>query len=573
MRYMHATLIRETINLLSTWQAAVLYGGVPFISRTISHACPIRAPGDSVLNTFFQAPGSGEEKKRRLQERIAAERAGNKDPGQYLLTVEQMIENDYPIPSYLADVFKNPDGWIETPQAATDVVSGSQTVYGIDCEMCLTQEGRALTRVCVIDFTTNKVIYDELVKPPSPITDYLTRFSGKTAAALQPITTTLAEVQAHLGTVVTPSTILLGHSLESDLRALQLAHPHCIDTALIFHHPRGWLFKPGLVWLVRKWLGRTIQDRGPSGHDPEGDARACVDLLKVKIKNGPGYGEFRTDYEPILARIACSHSRHHGPNGEGARTAIVDHGNPGAWHGTSASAPATTVPCTNDTEVVDGVLGVLDAHEFVFARLMGLADALGWVTPKAVADGLKTENPENPSSAAEKANDTGTPQPAPAPDGNVLFSAVTKLNDHLTTLHAALPARTAFILMSGHSDPRTMSALAARRAEYQASQNQSGSVGGVGGSASAVRWSSADERALTPITAHAAKHCKRHTTLSRHAPCTQPPGAAPSPLSANLSLSTIFGTKEGGAALGAFLAETQACLRPRRRDPPPEDHG
>ena len=44
------------------------------------------------------------------------------------------------------------------------------------------------------------------------------------------------------------------------------------------------------------------------------------------------------------------------------------------------------------------------------------------------------------------------------------------------------------------------------------------------------------------------------------------------PLSASLSLSTIFGTK-GGAALGAFLAETQACLRPRRRDPPPEDYG
>jgi RNA exonuclease 1 len=34
------------------------------------------------------------------------------------------------------------------------------------------------------------------------------------------------------------------------------------------------------------WLSRTIQDRGPGGHDPEEDARACVDLLKAKIKNG-----------------------------------------------------------------------------------------------------------------------------------------------------------------------------------------------------------------------------------------------------------------------------------------------
>ena len=87
--------------------------------------------------------------------------------------------------------------------------------------------------------------------------------------------------------------------------------------------------------------------------------------------------EFRTDYEPILARIARSYLRRHGPNSEGARMAIVDHGNPGAWHGTSASAPAMTAPCMNDAEALDGMLGALDAHEFVFARLMVLADALG----------------------------------------------------------------------------------------------------------------------------------------------------------------------------------------------------
>ena len=203
-------------------------------------------------------------------------------------------------------------------------------------------------------------------------------FSGITAEALESITTTLADVQAHLRTLITPSTILVGHSLESDLRALQLSHPRCIDTALIFHHPRGRPLKPGLAWLTRKWLGRTIQDRGPGGHDPEEDARACVDLLKAKIKNGPGYGEFKTDYEPILARIARSQS--HSPSrgaGTGARTAIVDHGNPGAWHGTSAASPATTVPCTTDAEVLEGVLGALDSHEFIFARLMALADALG----------------------------------------------------------------------------------------------------------------------------------------------------------------------------------------------------
>lgn len=49
--------------------------GVPFISKTFSHACPTHAPGDqtrmhSVMGAFFQSPVSGEEKKRRILERV-----------------------------------------------------------------------------------------------------------------------------------------------------------------------------------------------------------------------------------------------------------------------------------------------------------------------------------------------------------------------------------------------------------------------------------------------------------------------------------------------------------------------
>jgi RNA exonuclease 1 len=90
----------------------------------------------------------------------------------------------------------------------------------------------------------------------------------------------------------------------------------------------------------------------------------------------------------------------------------------------------------------------------------------------------------------------------PSPNGNnTLFAAVTNLNAHLTALHAALSPRTALLLFSGHSDPRSMSTLSARRAEYQASQkrphgnqNSPGAAMGTGGGA--VRWSTADVRAL-----------------------------------------------------------------------------
>lgn len=53
-----------------------------------------------------------------------------------------MIENDYPIPSYMADIFEKPPGWLETPEPTTldakDKGNVKQKIYAMDCEMvCL----------------------------------------------------------------------------------------------------------------------------------------------------------------------------------------------------------------------------------------------------------------------------------------------------------------------------------------------------------------------------------------------------------------------------------------------------
>jgi RNA exonuclease 1 len=44
-----------------------------------------------------------------------------------------------------------------------------------DLLQCLTEDGKELTRVCLIDFNSGIVVYDQLVKPSKPILDYLTR--------------------------------------------------------------------------------------------------------------------------------------------------------------------------------------------------------------------------------------------------------------------------------------------------------------------------------------------------------------------------------------------------------------
>lgn len=67
---------------------------------------------------------------------VLAECVIKNDPTRYLLTLEQMIENDYPIPSYMADVFEKPPEWVETPEPkATEYSLGHPRVYAIDCEM------------------------------------------------------------------------------------------------------------------------------------------------------------------------------------------------------------------------------------------------------------------------------------------------------------------------------------------------------------------------------------------------------------------------------------------------------
>jgi RNA exonuclease 1 len=56
-----------------------------------------------------------------------------------MLSLEQMVENDYPIPSYMADLFQKPPGWVETPESPKESLLSSShqkaKVYAIDCEM------------------------------------------------------------------------------------------------------------------------------------------------------------------------------------------------------------------------------------------------------------------------------------------------------------------------------------------------------------------------------------------------------------------------------------------------------
>ncbi|EHB04608.1 RNA exonuclease 1-like protein [Heterocephalus glaber] len=176
---------------------------------------------------------------------------------------------------------ENLDGFARTLEKE---LSGDahEHIYALYCEMSYTTYGLELTQVTVVD-TDMQVVYDTFVKPENKIVDYNTRFSGVTEADLADTSITLRDVQAVLLSMFSTDTILIGHSLESDLLALKVIHSTVVDTAVLFPHRLGLPYKRSLRNLMADYLRQIIQDN-VDGHSSSENASACMHLVIWKIR-------------------------------------------------------------------------------------------------------------------------------------------------------------------------------------------------------------------------------------------------------------------------------------------------
>lgn len=176
-------------------------------------------------------------------------------------------------------------------------------VLALDCEMVLTTVGSELARVTIVEFdefvgpkTSSKttVLIDCLVRPENRIVDYLTKHSGITHKMLEPVSTRLSQIQFALASFLTTKDILIGHSLENDLRALHYIHPRVVDTSMIFRPAdQNKRFKFSLRHLSGTLLKKPIQ---AGSHCSEEDAQTALDLALLKALRGddlrvPGFGD------------------------------------------------------------------------------------------------------------------------------------------------------------------------------------------------------------------------------------------------------------------------------------------
>ncbi|PKS11808.1 hypothetical protein jhhlp_001101 [Lomentospora prolificans] len=508
-----------------------LHPAVKPFAEMFKRLWPIKTPGDdrlarmhSPMAAFLTAPlpkRAKDEKDTRTQVNLVREPPGFKDERtritEFLTTPDELAENGYVLhPVLLATAeekssYTLPDGWVATKidkvedadVPESEIENGSVTagrrVLGLDCEMVMTGENEfSLARISIVNWD-GEVVLDKLVKPDKPVTNYVTQFSGITEAMLAPITTTLKDIQETLLDLLGPRTILVGHSLESDLKALRLTHPFIVDTSIIFPHPRGPPLKSSLKWLTQKYLGRQIQlGHGAAGHNSIEDAKACLDLTRQKCEKGKTWGEFEGGGENLFRRLARAGSSYNGQNqsstdvGSFVRTsAAIDWGEPCKGPGGGATH---TLACKSDEEVAQAVIRAVQGDpdgaeiraggvDFVWARMRELEAFRGWWN----------KNRQNSRGA-----DVGPPEVDQlyihdeTTGASPLEACVYRLTQRLLRIYEALPPCTALILFSGSGDPREMSKMQALRTTWKQEYN----TPGMKWDELSVKWTDTEEQAL-----------------------------------------------------------------------------
>ena len=339
-------------------------------------------------------------------------------PRHYALSPKQMVEMDYPTPSFAGkrddengddengeteSAFIVPEGFVVTQPSGGGIArTPPLSMLAVDCEMCYVGTGAdkrlVLTRASAVG-PDGSVVYDKLCAPSEPITDYNTAHSGITAEQMRGVTTTLEDVQRELLELIAQETILIGHSLENDLRRLRIMHSLCVDTVALYPHPRGPPFRSKLSSLAEKHLARRIQE---GTHDSVADARATMELALLKFTRGPGFGEPAGAGGSLFAACAAA----------GTACAAVDRAgvlDKLLRRGSGPPAGTKTFPCIADADAAETLAravaevdGAKSSPRFAFAHLYGYYEYLDGAAKRwAAATGARLGS--TPAAEAEAA--------------------------------------------------------------------------------------------------------------------------------------------------------------------------
>jgi len=172
------------------------------------------------------------------------------------------------------------------PEAPSDV---EELLLAVDCEMVETEDNdNALARVCACN-ASGQILMDRLVKPDGVVVDARTAITGIELSDLQTLDFGLSDAQAELRKLISPHTVLVGHTVHRDLEALRMDALLIFDISLLYGIQNQPKRRPALAHLVEEVLQRP-NFRGVDGkevHDCREDVKATMDIALHRLRKSP----------------------------------------------------------------------------------------------------------------------------------------------------------------------------------------------------------------------------------------------------------------------------------------------
>jgi len=189
--------------------------------------------------------------------------------------------------------------FLPTPKQLPNQTQKKRRAVVLDCEMVqVVGNSRELAYLTAVDFLTNEILINNYVQPTREVVHWNTRYSG---ISYTDMNRACAEGRALRGWMqarqvlwdyVDSDTVLIGHSLENDLKVLGFYHSKIVDSQILTSQAVRILLPPdehltrrwGLKLLTKELLEDDIQV-GKNGHSALEDTRATRDVVIWCIRN------------------------------------------------------------------------------------------------------------------------------------------------------------------------------------------------------------------------------------------------------------------------------------------------
>ncbi|CAJ0647765.1 14689_t:CDS:10, partial [Entrophospora sp. SA101] len=265
-------------------------------------------------------------------------------PVKLLLRGDIMPFYEYKSPIYPEKEGHLPDGWVQTTLDSAYTNSTDKLLF-VGCKVAINS-----AHIVIIDYEQN-IICDEWFRIEH------SSASDNNNKELNHGMKSLKNMQNLLLSLITRNTKLVGHCLSNYLKLLKYAHPHIIDTSILYQDNNELYSRPTLSFLKATLYKITLEVT----NTPEEEANAILSLYKYTLERGPYVGKSKESLINVL-------------NISNRSTVFIDHRDKFQLFGGGSTSNANLVLCTNDEEALieKSLLENIKRSSFVWAHFRDL---------------------------------------------------------------------------------------------------------------------------------------------------------------------------------------------------------